>query len=141
MSVKQRLTSIETIKLFYQKKHKSLPKDRPFKLVRYFSLTSLTAFAIAFYSLNKFYQEHAIEDAIRTGENSSIVVGQLIGQNFLSHHRDLLLSTSKMDTSSPEASPALQAIYLDVQKRTVGSAIEKVTIFNTNSLDSFEERK
>jgi signal transduction histidine kinase len=130
MSVKQRLASLRTLNPFRRQKHKPLRNERPFKLVHYFTLTSLTAFAIAFYSLNKFYQKHAIEDAIRTGKNNNIVAGQLIGQNFISNHNDLLLPGSSVDAASLRANPALQSIYQDFQNRTFGSAVEKVTIFN-----------
>jgi signal transduction histidine kinase len=132
MSVKQRLKSIGMLNPFHRKKPNPSPQGRPFRLVRYFSLTSLTAFAIAFYSLNKFYQEHAIEDAIHMGEGKNVVAGQLIGQSFVTHYGDLLLLPSKLDTSSPKIQTALQSIYLEVQNRTLGSAIEKVTVFDLN---------
>jgi signal transduction histidine kinase len=131
MSVKQQLKSTGN-KPFYLKKPNLLSNSQPFKLVRFFSLTSLTAFAIAFYSLNKFYQEHAIEDAVRVGESRNVATAQLIGQNFLDNHNDLLLSSSTLSNSALSAHPALNLIYQDFQNRTVGSPIKKVTIFDLN---------
>lgn len=131
MSVKQRLASLRTLNLFRRQKHKP-SHDRPFKLVRYFSLTSLTAFAIAFYSLNKFYQEHAIETATRTGESRNIITAQLIGQNFLQDYNKLLFSSSTLSQSELRADPALRFISLDVQNRISGTSIQKVTIFDLN---------
>jgi signal transduction histidine kinase len=132
MSVKQRLKSMMTINPFYPKKHKALPNDRPFKLVRYFSLTSLVAFAIVFYSLNKFYREHATETAVKAGESRNIIAAQLIGQSFLQNYNDLLISSSTLSQPSLKTSPALRFVSLDVQNRISGTTIRKVTIFDLN---------
>ncbi len=121
-----------TINPFYPKKHKALPNDRPFKLVRYFSLTSLAAFAIVFYSLNKFYREHATETAVKAGESRNIIAAQLIGQSFLQNYNDLLISSSALSQTSLKTSPALRFISLDVQNRISGTTIRKVTIFDLN---------
>ncbi len=129
MSVKQRLASLGTLNPFRRQKH---TPDRPFKLVRYFSLTSLTAFAIAFYSLNKFYQEHAIETATRAGESRNIIAAQLIGQSFLQNHNDLLLPGTTLSQSSLRDYPKLRFVSLDIQNRISGTSIQKVTIFDLN---------
>ncbi len=132
MSVKQLLESIGRAKPFDRFKHNPLSNSQPFKLVRFFSLTSLTAFAITFYSLNKFYQEHAIEDAVQVGESRNVATAQLIGQNFLDNHNSLLLPSSTLSNSDLKAHPALNRIYQDFQNRTFGTPIKKIAIFDLN---------
>jgi signal transduction histidine kinase len=132
MSVKQLLESIGRAKPFDRFKHNPLSNSQPFKLVRFFSLTSLTAFAITFYSLNKFYQEHAIEDAVQVGESRNVATAQLIGQNLLDNHNDLLLISSTLSNSDLKAHPALHRIYQDFQNRTFGTPIKKIAIFDLN---------
>jgi signal transduction histidine kinase len=146
MSVKRLFESIRAANLrtanpFNRKKRKPLSTKHSFRLVRFFSLTSLTAFAITFYSLNKFYQEHAIEDAIQTGESRSVVTAQLIGQKFLQDHRGLLIAGSSLSSSSLNADPALGVVSLDIQNRISSSAIEKVAIFDLNGRVLFTTTK
>jgi hypothetical protein len=55
MSLERSLKFLRMGNLFRRQKQKPLANDRPFRLVRYFAFTSLTAFAIALYGLNKLY--------------------------------------------------------------------------------------
>jgi signal transduction histidine kinase len=130
MSQKRPLPFLKIANLFHRPPHKPRSSDRPFKLVWYFSLTSLTAFAIALFNLNKIYQEHAIEDAIHRGESKNVIVAQLIGQRILENHQDWLRAGSVLSTPSLKAHPELRAIAQDVQNRISESSIEKITIFD-----------
>jgi signal transduction histidine kinase len=61
-----------------------------------------------------------------------VIVAQLIGQNFLEHHRDLLKDGALLSRAALKAHPALQVVSRDVQNRISGSSIEKIAIFDLN---------
>jgi signal transduction histidine kinase len=104
--------------------------DRPFRLVLYFSLTSLSAIAIVFYGFDRQSQQHTIEDAIHDGEEKNVVAAQLIGDRLLQKHSDLMLIAPTLTDAQLRQHPATARLRQDVQNIIHGSPVKKVSIFD-----------
>jgi signal transduction histidine kinase len=129
--VQNLLKPIQNLTLFSRTKRRAVSK-RPFRLVWYFSLTSLSAVATAFYGLDKQFQQHSVEDAIRDAQESNIVAAQLIGERFLLRNKDLLIAAPQLTQTQLKQHANIPELRQAVQNIIQSSSIKKVSIFDLN---------
>jgi signal transduction histidine kinase len=106
--------------------------NRPFRLVWYFSLTSLSAVAIAFYGLDRQFQQHSVEDAIQDAQENNIVAAQIVGEHFLLKNKDLLIAAPNLTQTQLKQQTNIPELRQGVQNIIQGSSIRKVSIFDLN---------
>jgi hypothetical protein len=129
--VQKLLKSIQNLNPLSRTKRIAMSR-RPFRLVLYFSLTSLSAVAIAFYGLDKQFQQHSVEDAIRDAQESNNVAAQIIGERFLLRHKDLLIAAPQLTRTQLKQHANIPELRQGVENIIQSSSIKKVSIFDLN---------
>jgi signal transduction histidine kinase len=127
--VQKLLKSIQGLNPLSRTKRTAASK-RPFRLVLYFSLTSFSAVAVAFYGLDKQFQQHSVEDAVRDAQESNIVAAQIIGERFLLRDKDLLIAAPHLNQTQLKQQANNPELRYSVQNIIQGSSIKKVSIFD-----------
>jgi signal transduction histidine kinase len=105
-------------------------KGNSFKLLQYFSITSLSAFAIATIALGIFYRQQAISRLIQHGQEDSVVLAKIMVNSVLSpQNRQLLTSLRPEDLKNH---PEIARLQRTVRQQMQGSSVIKVKIYNRN---------
>jgi signal transduction histidine kinase len=102
-------------------------KPRSFKLLQYFSITSLSAFAIATVILGVFYRQQAVNNLIRLGEEQNVVIAQIFANSVWSEFGPFLTSTPAAELKNHPETARLQRF---IQNQMQGSTVVKLKIFN-----------
>ncbi len=102
-------------------------KHQTFKLLQYFSVTSLSVFTIATVILGTFYRQQALNNLIRLGEEENVVIAQIFANSVWSEFGPLLTSSSPEELKTHPETIRLQRF---VQNQMQGSTVAKLKIFN-----------
>lgn len=111
---------------------------RPFRLVRYFSIASISAFAIATTILGFLYREQSVRDLVNQGEQQNVTLTQAFANSIWSEFSPFLLETQQLSdqelqthrqtlqlqnqaTAQMKNSTALKIKIYDLQGRTIFS--------------------
>jgi signal transduction histidine kinase len=101
-----------------------------FKLVRYFSITSLVALGAASIASGLFYKQLATEKVLKFGEHENIIVTQSFANSLWAEFKPFLLSTAKLSDEELKNHPETQRLQKVLIAQTQGLTVAKVKIFD-----------
>lgn len=106
-------------------------KHSKFKLLQYFSLSSLISFLITLIFLNSFYRNHTLKELIVFGEETNIALAKSF-TNSLWNNLVLVLSEQKtLNTTQLRDHPATLSLQQAIEDQAEGLSIVKVKIYDT----------
>jgi signal transduction histidine kinase len=105
-----------------------------FKLLQYFSITSLSAFAIATVILGSFYRQQALNNLVRHGEEDNVSLAQLFANSIWPEFGPLLTSLKPEELRTHPETARLQQL---VRTQMQDGSVVKIKIYNLNKQVSF----
>jgi hypothetical protein len=110
---------------------------KPFRLLRYFTITSLIAFVLVAASLVTFYRQIAVKELIKVGESKNAAITQSFSNIIWPEFESFLGSASDLNADAirtdPETAQLRQAVFEQMQ----GLSVIKVKIYNMEGLTVF----
>ncbi len=104
-------------------------KNREFKLLQYFSITSLSAFAIATCILGSFYRQQALNNLIQHGQDDNVATAQFFANSIWPEFGTLLTSLNPEDLKKH---PEMARLQRSIEKQMQGGVVVKIKIFDLN---------
>jgi signal transduction histidine kinase len=104
--------------------------EQPFKLLRYFSLTSLSAFLIATGLLSAFYRSQAINDLVATTEEKNVTITQVLANTLWAEYGSFLSTTQQLDAEALRNHSLMQDLQASVFQQLEGLSVVKIKIFD-----------
>ncbi|MCI0577896.1 MAG: cell wall metabolism sensor histidine kinase WalK [Chloroflexi bacterium] len=108
-----------------------------FKLLRYFTLTSLVAFVVVAILLGLFYRQTAVRDLMTVAESRNVTLTQAFANTIWPEFAPFLTSASTIETgalrSHPETARLRQAVLAQMQ----GTSVVKVKIYSLDGRTVF----
>lgn len=101
-----------------------------FKLLRYFSITSLIITAAAAAALGMFYRQQALEDLVELGESKNNALAQAFANALWHHFAPFLRSASSLRPEALRAHPETARLDQEIRDQSRGLAVVKVKIYN-----------
>jgi hypothetical protein len=101
-----------------------------FKLVRYFSLTSLVALSAASIASGVLYKRLATEDLLKFGENENMFVTQSLANSLWIEFKPFLLSTTNLSDEELRSHSETQRLRQAIITRMQGLPVAKIKIFD-----------
>ena len=108
-----------------------------FKLIQYFSITSLVALSAASVVAALIYRHAATLDVIKIGENDNISLTRTFANSLWADFEPFLVSTSNLSDEQLKNHPETQRLYEAIRKQTQHLSIAKVKIFDLNGRTIF----
>lgn len=102
-----------------------------FRLLRYFSVTSLAAFAVVVVIFALFYRQNALASLIELRESSNVFVTQIVGNTVWGDFGSWVVDTTEREVDDVLADPTIDALHQTVLEEVRGSTVVKVKIYNT----------
>ncbi len=121
-------------------KTESTPQH-PFQLLRYFSVTSLVAFALIAVSLVLFYRQIAINELMVLGESKNIAITQAFSNVIWPEFGPFLTSASALSADEIRAHPETARLRQVIARQTSGLSIIKIKIYDLNGLTVFSSEE
>src|SRR5262245_62009594 len=105
-----------------------------FRLVRYFSITSLLVFlmVMAFIAYRSSYI--SIKDMVTIRERSNVELAQVYANIVWTQYSDFIESADTMDTDEILSSPQLTELDTTLREYTAGSSVTKIKIYALNGM-------
>ncbi|MFE4105256.1 sensor histidine kinase [Almyronema epifaneia] len=101
-----------------------------FNLSRYFSATSLTAFAIAIAAFGVFNRQSAVANLVKIVEHNNQVLTRSFANSLWLEYGDFLTSTQSLSPKALRYSPETQKLRQAILNETQGLPVIKVKIFD-----------
>jgi signal transduction histidine kinase len=101
-----------------------------FRLVRYFSLTSLVALGAASIASGMLYKKLATEDLMKFSEHENIIVTQSFANSLWAEFKPFLLSTANLSDDELRKHPDTQRLQQVITAQTKGLSVSKIKIFD-----------
>jgi signal transduction histidine kinase len=108
-----------------------------FRLIRYFSTTSLVAFAIVTVLLAVLYRQTAINGLVALGENKNMALTHAFANSLWPEFAPLVASASGLTGEELQAHPAIAALQQAVRAQMKGSSVLKVKVYDMKGLTVF----
>lgn len=108
-----------------------------FRLTRFFSITSLTAFVIVSVLLGIFYRQAAIDDLITLGERNNIALTQTFANSLWDDFQPFVESASGMSGDDLRADPETARLHEAVLALMENLSVIKVKVYNLDGLTVF----
>ncbi len=108
-----------------------------FRLIRYFSITSLAAFVIVTIILGVFYRQLAINDLIVLGENNNVALTQTFANSLWPDFEQFVMNASDLSPEQLAESPEIDQLRMDVLTQMNGLSIVKIKVYNLDGLTVF----
>jgi signal transduction histidine kinase len=108
-----------------------------FKLIPYFSITSLVALSTASIVSALIYRHAATVDVIKLGEDNNISLARTFANSLWTGFEPFLVSTSNLSDEQIKNHPETQRLYESIRKQTQHLAISKVKVFALNGRTIF----
>ena len=105
---------------------------KPFKLLRSFSIISLSGFLLATYLLSAFYRQQAERNLIASTEENSIATAKVISNTLWSQYGKFLPSIQALDSDALVEDEAVVTISKVMADQVRGSTIVKIKTFDIN---------
>jgi signal transduction histidine kinase len=105
-------------------------KPRMFKLIRYFSITSLIITTVAAAALGMFYRRQALRDLQELGESKNIALAQVFANAVWHHFAPFLRSASSLRPEVLRAHPETVRLDREIRDQSRGLAVVKVKIYD-----------
>lgn len=103
-----------------------------FPLVRYFSVTSLIVFIIAFLLIFANTRADAINDLVQLREQNNIALTQAYANTILGKYGDFITTAAPLTADEIMATDEFDALHDDLRLLTDGSTIINIKIFSAN---------
>ena len=108
---------------------KTAPKAR-FRLLRNFSIISLSGFALTIGLLSVVYRQQAVQDLITATEESNVALTQLFSNTLWSKYGPFLSSTQSLSAEALVADPTIRQLNEDVVTQLEGLSVLKVKVYD-----------
>lgn len=108
-----------------------------FRLVRYFSITSLAAFVIVVIILGVFYRQLAINDLIALRESSNAALTQTFANSLWPKFEQFVMNASELPAEQLAEAPEIDDLYAAVLAQMDGLSIIKIKVYNLDGLTVF----
>lgn len=109
-----------------------------FKLLRFFTITSLVAFIIVAVLLGLFYRDSAVGDLLIIGESQNVSLTQTFANNIWSDYADFLIELpSEIDGQTLQTDPHILGLHQRILGAMQNTSIVKVKIYNLQGLTLF----
>lgn len=112
-------------------------EEQPFPLLRYFIITSLTAFALVAVSLVSFYRQVAVKELIKIGESKNAAITQSFSNVIWPEFAAFLQSASTLDAEAIRTHPETARLRQAVLEQMRGLSIVKVKIYTLEGMTVF----
>lgn len=101
-----------------------------FRLLRYFSITSLVAIVLATAVLTALHQRLAVRDLIQAQESHHVVLTQLISRTHWSGFSNLFGESMALDAAALQRHPEVERLRQMVSQEFVGTQVLKIKIYD-----------
>ncbi|MCI0423785.1 MAG: hybrid sensor histidine kinase/response regulator, partial [Acidobacteria bacterium] len=108
-----------------------------FKLLRFFSITSLIAFIIVTVLLGAFYRQTALTDLIELEESKNVVLAQAFANSLWPQFAPFVTSVSGLNGDELRARPETARLHQAVLAQMKGLSVVKVKVYNLEGLTVF----
>ena len=125
---KQKLRLAILFNLLLQRNHVAPVKQ--FKLLRYFSAVSLSAFVVATGLLAVFYRQQAIRDLVNLTEEHNVALTQVFSNTLWQEYGPFLSSTQALSDEALVADPRTNQLYEEVLAQVQGLSVAKIKVFD-----------
>lgn len=108
-----------------------------FKLVRYFSISSLLAFVIVAVFLGIFYRRLVLRDLVEIAESKNIALTQSFSNSLWPEFVPLVETASSLTLEELQAHPDIPGLHQAVLAQMNGLSVVKVKVYNLDGLTVF----
>ena len=108
-----------------------------FKLLRYFSITSLVAIGVVTALLGMFYRRMAVGNLLELGESNNVALTQSLANDLWLEFATFVTSVSGLNGDQLRAHPVTSALRKAVQVHMSGIPVVKIKIYNLSGLTVF----
>jgi hypothetical protein len=108
-----------------------------FRLTRFFSVTSLTAFIIVTVLLGIFYRQAAVDDLVTLGERNNVALTQTFANSLWGEFQPFVLSASDMTGDELREDPETARLRESVLALRNNLSVIKVKVYNLEGLTVF----
>ena len=112
-----------------------------FKLLQYFSLTSLVAFIVTTAFLGIFYRYHSFNYLSILGEESNVALAQSFSNSLCSEFNPFLTDTKSLDAKQLRNHPQTALLQQAVNRQMNGLSVAKVNIYDLSGRTVFSTDK
>jgi hypothetical protein len=116
-------------------------RKKPFPLLWYFTVTSLTAFVLVAVSLVTFYRQIAVNELIQIGESKNAALTQTFSNVIWPEFEAFLLSSADLSADEIRAHPETARLREAVLEQMQGLSVIKVKIYNLNGQTVFSTQE
>jgi signal transduction histidine kinase len=122
-------------------KMRSNPAEKKLKLLRYFSITSLVAFAIATALLGMFYRQRSLHDLVELGESKNIALSRAFSNSIWAEFAPFIKSASTLSNAELQNHPQTARLHQAVINHMQGLSVVKIKIFTLEGRTVFSTEK
>jgi len=108
-----------------------------FKLLRYFSIASMLAFAVVVGALGLFYRQSALDDLMMIQERQHVALSRALSNSVWPEFEPFIRSASGLSADDLRAHPEVGRLREAVLRQIRGSGVVKVKIYNLEGLTVF----
>lgn len=108
-----------------------------FKLVRYFSITSLIAFIGVAFLLSLFYRQILLNDLLDIAESKNVALTQAFSNTVWPEFSSFVAAASEQDIVQLKEAPEVAMLHRAVLAEMAGISVVKVKIYDLNGLTVF----
>lgn len=108
-----------------------------FRLLRYFSITSLIAFIVVVIVLGVFYRQMAVNDLMALGESRNVALTQAFANSLWPQFAPFVASASGLSGDEIRARPEIAQLHQAVLAQMNGLQVVKVKVYNLDGLTVF----
>ena len=119
----------------------SIGQQKPFRLLRFFSIFSFIAFSVIATVLSLFFRHVAISGLLELGEAKNVTLTQTIVNSLWSDYAPFLTSLSGMSGDEIRAQPGTKRFQEAVVEQIFGLTVLKVKIYNLDGLTVFSSQE
>jgi signal transduction histidine kinase len=101
-----------------------------FKLLRYFSLTSLSVFLAAIVALGYFYRQQSLNDLVALGERQNVAITRAFSNSLWSQLKTFLEVSEQLNEEELRKYYNIFQLEQALKAQTKGLSIEKIKVFN-----------
>jgi len=105
-----------------------------FKLVRYFSIASLIAIAVATVALALFYRQTAVNDLVELETSKNVALTQAFANSLWPKFAPFVASASEMELEALKSDPEIALLNVDVLAQIEGLSVVKIKIYDLGGL-------
>jgi signal transduction histidine kinase len=105
-------------------------KNHKFQLLKYFSLTSLSAFIVAIFFLGYFYRQQSLNDLIMLGEKQNVAVAKTFSNSLWSEFKTILKESEQLNKEQLLAHTQIATLDQATKIQIDGLSVVKIKIFN-----------